>query len=612
MHSQEMNIAEEVTNEHDTVGEITDSLQKSSELSVVIPTDDEDVAESSATTPENSSEDDTMGSGQVKEHIGRWTQEEHELFIQGIRLHDKQWKLIADLIKTRTVVQIRTHAQKYFQKLQKTKGNAGTAGDVDTDGHIMSFRTTSSAESSPREKSKRSFSAMSNEDEEPNSGVSRGDGRLWGRVDSDDNTTTEEDSYLFSRQRGDAKRKVTLSSRYLDSTESLRTAKSGDTRRRSNFLGATSLEGRSRKANGDSSKTSGNARRRGSTSDAISAGYFGPVMNIRGGVISNNFNQHNMELQHASVGGGFTPYHEGLSMMDTSTDAYNEMLDINDWFPVSSGHTTTPHINGTDDAARLQRKRAFTHPTDAFASLMDGLSVMNGIEEDPLVNAWGSFVDYMPTTTTNAHSSSSSGYNSSSTSDASSTSTSSLSSSNSSASSSHSSFAHIYDKAMSVEAVPTAASQSLRYPDAIIENEHRGIFKISTPPQQSQPSHLLARASPSSPSSSYPRLNIDTKLSGFDRDRSDSDAYTSTDETDAQSCSVRSASEDSPRYSSASVSDGCDSGDSTPLLKEPSFMTKPVVRIKSSASLHGDYFDSFSDMVFDEDTQNMLSLLQTA
>jgi len=50
---------------------------------------------------------------------GRWTQEEHELFLKGLQIYNKQWKLIADMIKTRTVVQIRTHAQKYFQRLHK-------------------------------------------------------------------------------------------------------------------------------------------------------------------------------------------------------------------------------------------------------------------------------------------------------------------------------------------------------------------------------------------------------------------------------------------------------------------------------------------------------------
>lgn len=52
---------------------------------------------------------------------GRWTTEEHTLFLQGLQQYNKQWKQIAELVKTRTVVQIRTHAQKYFQKIDKMK-----------------------------------------------------------------------------------------------------------------------------------------------------------------------------------------------------------------------------------------------------------------------------------------------------------------------------------------------------------------------------------------------------------------------------------------------------------------------------------------------------------
>ena len=60
---------------------------------------------------------------------GRWTCEEHVLFLKGLEMHGKGWKKIAKLIKTRTVVQIRTHAQKYFQKLAKAK-NGGHHGDL--------------------------------------------------------------------------------------------------------------------------------------------------------------------------------------------------------------------------------------------------------------------------------------------------------------------------------------------------------------------------------------------------------------------------------------------------------------------------------------------------
>lgn len=61
------------------------------------------------------------------ENTGRWTAEEHRLFLQGLEQHGKGWKKIATLIQSRTVVQIRTHAQKYFQKLTKAH-QAGEGG----------------------------------------------------------------------------------------------------------------------------------------------------------------------------------------------------------------------------------------------------------------------------------------------------------------------------------------------------------------------------------------------------------------------------------------------------------------------------------------------------
>jgi SHAQKYF class myb-like DNA-binding protein len=60
------------------------------------------------------------GSNAVEEHTGRWTIEEHEAFLRGLQMHGKEWKKVAAQVRTRTVVQTRTHAQKYFQKLQKT------------------------------------------------------------------------------------------------------------------------------------------------------------------------------------------------------------------------------------------------------------------------------------------------------------------------------------------------------------------------------------------------------------------------------------------------------------------------------------------------------------
>ena len=63
------------------------------------------------------------------EHTGRWTKLEHETFLKALRKYGKEWKKVAAMVKTRTVVQTRTHAQKYFQKLQKLQ-SSGEEGAV--------------------------------------------------------------------------------------------------------------------------------------------------------------------------------------------------------------------------------------------------------------------------------------------------------------------------------------------------------------------------------------------------------------------------------------------------------------------------------------------------
>jgi SHAQKYF class myb-like DNA-binding protein len=60
------------------------------------------------------------------------------LFIKGLELYGKGWKKIASLIKTRTVVQIRTHAQKYFLKLSKARQNGEYGGNLTMDGKSLS------------------------------------------------------------------------------------------------------------------------------------------------------------------------------------------------------------------------------------------------------------------------------------------------------------------------------------------------------------------------------------------------------------------------------------------------------------------------------------------
>jgi SHAQKYF class myb-like DNA-binding protein len=49
----------------------------------------------------------------------KWTKEEHEKFLKGIELHGRNWKAVEEMVQTKTRKQIRSHAQKHFEKLKK-------------------------------------------------------------------------------------------------------------------------------------------------------------------------------------------------------------------------------------------------------------------------------------------------------------------------------------------------------------------------------------------------------------------------------------------------------------------------------------------------------------
>ena len=52
---------------------------------------------------------------------GRWTKEEHTQFLYGMHLYKKDWNKVATVVPTRSIIQCRSHAQKYFKKEDKKR-----------------------------------------------------------------------------------------------------------------------------------------------------------------------------------------------------------------------------------------------------------------------------------------------------------------------------------------------------------------------------------------------------------------------------------------------------------------------------------------------------------
>ena len=65
------------------------------------------------TPPKKRTSDDDPQQEKDK-NFGKWTDDEHERFLRGLELYGRKWSKIANFVQSRSSVQVRTHAQKYF------------------------------------------------------------------------------------------------------------------------------------------------------------------------------------------------------------------------------------------------------------------------------------------------------------------------------------------------------------------------------------------------------------------------------------------------------------------------------------------------------------------
>ncbi|KAI8540956.1 hypothetical protein RHMOL_Rhmol08G0025100 [Rhododendron molle] len=57
----------------------------------------------------------------------RWTEEEHKKFIEALKLYGRAWRKIEEHVGTKTAVQIRSHAQKFFSKVVRESSASDAA-----------------------------------------------------------------------------------------------------------------------------------------------------------------------------------------------------------------------------------------------------------------------------------------------------------------------------------------------------------------------------------------------------------------------------------------------------------------------------------------------------
>lgn len=85
------------------------------------------------TPPRTASTKGKDGASAARAKEGHWTDEEHEFFLKCWAKYGKSWKKISQVMKTRSNEQIRTHAQKYFTKLDQLR-TCGYEGSYTMDG----------------------------------------------------------------------------------------------------------------------------------------------------------------------------------------------------------------------------------------------------------------------------------------------------------------------------------------------------------------------------------------------------------------------------------------------------------------------------------------------
>ena len=91
----------------------------------------------------------------------KWTDQEHGRFLDALRMYGRAWRRIEEHIGTKTAVQIRSHAQKFFSKLEKQEASGAKAEGAALRAALSCHTMHAWAEALPGPRAQRAMTANS-------------------------------------------------------------------------------------------------------------------------------------------------------------------------------------------------------------------------------------------------------------------------------------------------------------------------------------------------------------------------------------------------------------------------------------------------------------------
>ena len=88
------------------------------DIDAIIPSMNEKIKEEDNAIEEQESSEIGDGKKDKDSVRGRWTKKEHEKFIFALHEFGNKWDEVAEYVESRTITQVRSHAQKFFDKLK--------------------------------------------------------------------------------------------------------------------------------------------------------------------------------------------------------------------------------------------------------------------------------------------------------------------------------------------------------------------------------------------------------------------------------------------------------------------------------------------------------------